>query len=234
MHISIKRHRLSSQIAKKVVSLGFPAFVMYATDSVILIVLNMVLQKHGGADMGDMLISAATIVQSYGLIVLSPLGGITAGTQAVLSYNYGAKNRERVIKSFSVISSMAVAFCTVMFVISRFAPQYYVAFFTQDQQLAQLATWGIKAYTLGIIPLALHYTVTDGLTALGKAHIALCMSAFRKTTFVVLVCILPLFLPAQYTFVAQSVGDGICGLINTIVFMFMFKGILLRMETENI
>ena len=232
--IPLKLHRLSSQIAKKVVSLGFPAFIMYATDSVILIVLNMVLQKHGGADMGDMLISAATIVQSYGLIVLSPLGGITAGTQAVLSYNYGAKNKERVIKSFSVISAMAVVFCTVMFIISRFAPQYYVAFFTQDQQLAQMATWGIKAYTLGLIPLALHYEVTDGLTALGKAHIAVCMSAFRKGTFVLLVCLIPLFLPPQYTFVAQSVGDGICGLINTIVFMFLFKRILKQMESETI
>ena len=207
---------------------------MYATDSVILIVLNMVLQKHGGADMGDMLISAATIVQSYGLIVLSPLGGITAGTQAVLSYNYGAKNRERVIKSFSVISAMAVVFCTVMFIISRFAPQYYVAFFTQDQQLAQMATWGIKAYTLGLIPLALHYEVTDGLTALGKAHIAVCMSAFRKGTFVLLVCLIPLFLPPQYTFAAQSVGDGVCGLINTIIFLFLFKRILKQMETETI
>ena len=232
--IPLKLHRLSSQIAQKVVSLGFPAFIMYATDSVILIVLNMVLQKHGGADMGDMLISAATIVQSYGLIVLSPLGGITAGTQAVLSYNYGAKNRERVIKSFSVISAMAVVFCTVMFIISRFAPQYYVAFFTQDQQLAQMATWGIKAYTLGLIPLALHYEVTDGLTALGKAHIAVCMSAFRKGTFVLLVCLIPLFLPPQYTFVAQSVGDGICGLINTIVFVFLFKRILKQMEIETI
>ena len=234
VHISIKRHRLSSQIAQKVISLGFPAFIMYATDSVILIVLNVVLQKYGGADMGDMLISAATIVQSYGLIVLSPLGGITAGTQAVLSYNYGAKNRERVIKSFSVISSMAVIFCTVMFIISRFAPQYYVSFFTEDPQLAQMATWGIKAYTLGLIPLALHYEVTDGLTALGKAHIAVCMSAFRKGTFVLLVCLIPLFLPPQYTFVAQSVGDGVCGLINTIIFIFMFKRILNKMETENI
>lgn len=232
--ISIKPYKLSSKIAQKVVSLGFPAFIMYATDSVILIVLNMVLQKHGGADMGDMLISAATIVQSYGLIVLSPLGGITAGTQAVLSYNYGAKNRERVIKSFSVISAMAVVFCTVMFIISRFAPQYYVAFFTQDQQLAQMATWGIKAYTLGLIPLALHYEVTDGLTALGKAHIAVCMSAFRKGTFVLLVCLIPLFLPPQYTFAAQSVGDGVCGLINTIIFLFLFKRILKQMETETI
>ena len=234
VHISIKRHSLSVHIAKKVVSLGFPAFIMYATDSVILIILNIVLQYHGGADMGDMLISAATIVQSYGLIVLSPLGGITAGTQAVLSYNYGAKNKERVVKSFAYISVMALIFCTIMFIISRFAPQYYVAFFTQDPQLTQMATWGIKAYTLGLIPLALHYEVTDGLTALGKAHIAVCMSAFRKGTFVLLVCVIPMFLPPQYTFVAQSVGDGVCGLINTIIFMFLFKNILKKMETEVI
>lgn len=234
VHISLKRHKLSGLVAKKVVSLGFPAFIMYATDSVILIVLNVVLQHHGGAEMGDMLISAATIVQSYGLIVLSPLGGITAGTQAVLSYNYGAKNKERVIKSFAYISAMAVAFCTVMFIISRFAPQYYVQFFTRDKQLADMAVWGIKAYTLGLIPLALHYEATDGLTALGKAHISVCMSAFRKGTFVLLVCLIPLFLPPQYTFAAQSVGDGVCGIINTVICVFILKNILNKMETEVI
>lgn len=234
VHISIKRHKLSGLITKKIISLGFPAFIMYATDSVILIILNIVLQHHGGEQMGDMLISAATIVQSYGLIVLNPLGGITAGTQAVISYNYGAKNKDRVIKSFAYISAMAVAFCTVMFVVSRFAPQYYVAFFTQDKQLADMAVWGIKAYTLGLIPLALHYEATDGLTALGKAHISVCMSAFRKGTFVLLVCLIPLFLPPQYTFAAQSVGDGVCGIINVIICVFILKNILNKMDTETI
>ena len=233
-HIKLKKYKLSSQIGKKIVALGFPAFIMYATDSIILIVLNVVLQKHGGPQMGDILISAAAIVQSYGLIVLSPLGGITAGTQAVLSYNYGAKDKERVVKSFAYISAMAVAFCTIMFIISRFAPQYYVAFFTQDPQLAEMAVWGIKAYTLGLIPLALHYEATDGLTALGKAHISVCMSTFRKGTFVLLVCLIPLFLPPQYTFVAQSVGDGICGLINTVICVFILKKIIKNLHTVEI
>lgn len=229
--VKLKRYKMCAHNVKKVVSFGFPAFIMYATDSVILIVLNTVLQHYGGAQMGDMLISAATIVQSYGLIVLNPLGGITAGTQAVLSYNYGAGNKERVIKSFAYISAMAVTFCTIMFIVSRIAPQYYVRLFTQDAKLAQTATWGIKAYTMGLIPLALHYEATDGLTALGKAHISLCMSAFRKGTFVVLVCIIPLFLPPQYTFAAQSVGDGVCGIINTALCVFILKNILNKMET---
>lgn len=231
--ISLKKYKLCGNVIKKVITLGFPAFIMYATDSVILIVLNVILQYYGGAEMGDMLISAATIVQSYGLIVLCPLGGITAGTQAVISYNYGAKNKQRVIKAFAYISTMAVIFCTIMFIISRFAPQYYVRLFTTDKNLAEMSVWGIKAYTLGLIPLALHYEATDGLTALGKAHISVFMSAFRKGTFVALVCIIPMFLPPQYTFAAQSVGDGACGIINTIICVFILKKILNKMEIEN-
>ena len=121
-----------------------------------------------------------------------------------------------------------------MFIISRFVPQYYVAFFTDDPQLTQMAVWGIKAYTLGLIPLALHYEATDGLTALGKANISVCMSTFRKGTFVLLVCIIPLFMPPQYAFVAQSVGDGVCGMINTVICVFILKKILSRLDTEII
>ncbi|MDQ9825994.1 hypothetical protein RFZ44_22090, partial [Acinetobacter sp. 163] len=66
-----------------------------ATDSLILIVMNSVLQKYGGPSQGDMLITCATIAQSYLLLITSPMIGISGGTQAILSYNYGARQSAR-------------------------------------------------------------------------------------------------------------------------------------------
>jgi len=226
VHIKIKIHSISSQIIRKVCRLGFPAFIMYCTNSVIVIVLNVVLQKYGGEAMGDKLISASAIVQSYALAILNPLGGITAGTSAVVSYNYGAKDYKRVIKAFNNITGVAVVFCTVMFVVSRIAPQYIAVLFTQDPEIAALAEWGMKAYTLGLIPLAMHYAATDCLTAMGRSGTALFMSAFRKITFVVLVCIIPLFASPEMTFISQSLSDGICGTINTVACIFIVKRII--------
>ncbi|MFR7395992.1 MAG: hypothetical protein ACLUTA_12615 [Blautia wexlerae] len=76
---------------KRIIALGFSPFLILATDSLILIIMNAVLQKYGGAEQGDMLITCATIAQSYLLLITSPMIGISGGTQAILSYNYGAK-----------------------------------------------------------------------------------------------------------------------------------------------
>ncbi|MEG3006185.1 MAG: MATE family efflux transporter, partial [Oscillospiraceae bacterium] len=50
-------------IIKKILSIGLSPFIIIATDSVIIIAMNSVLQKYGGSQ-GDVLISAATILQS--------------------------------------------------------------------------------------------------------------------------------------------------------------------------
>ena len=84
------------KVIRKILSLGFSPFLILATDSLILIFMNTVLQKYGGASQGDMLITCATIAQSYLLLITSPMIGISGGTQAILSYNYGARCINRV------------------------------------------------------------------------------------------------------------------------------------------
>ena len=49
--------------------MGFTPFVIIAIDNVMIIAMNAVLQKYGGAANGDMLVTCATIVQSFMLIV---------------------------------------------------------------------------------------------------------------------------------------------------------------------
>ncbi len=46
-----------------------------------------------------MLITCATIVQSYMLMITAPMIGISGGTQAGISYNYGAEATQRVKKA---------------------------------------------------------------------------------------------------------------------------------------
>lgn len=65
----------------------------------IIIALNAVLQYYGGADYGDTLITAATIVQSYMLLITAPMLGVTGGSQPLISYNYGANRADRIRKT---------------------------------------------------------------------------------------------------------------------------------------
>ena len=99
--IRIERPRLESAIIRRVLTLGFTPFSIIAVDNAMIIAMNAVLQRYGGAGEGDLLITVATIVQSFMLVVTMPLGGISGGTQPILSFNYGARKVDRVMRAQS-------------------------------------------------------------------------------------------------------------------------------------
>ena len=145
-------------IMKRVLTLGFTPFIIIAFDNILIISLNAILQKYGGVK-GDMLLTCGTIVQSFMLLVTMPLGGITGGTQAILAYNYGAGNTERIKKAEKYIAAYALVFTGILFLAAQIIPEYFVKIFTQNETYISLTVWAIRVYTLGIIPLALQYTI---------------------------------------------------------------------------
>lgn len=119
-------------LMKRIVSLGFSPFMILATDSVITIILNASLQHYGGPEQGDLLIAASTIIQSWLLMITSTMLGISSGTQAILSYNYGAANSLRIKKAERTILSLCLIFTSIMFVLSRIFPAPFAGIFTRE------------------------------------------------------------------------------------------------------
>lgn len=219
----LKKQSFSPVIVQKILTLGISPFLILATDSVIIIVLNSVLQKFGGPSEGDILITCATIVQSFMMLITGPMLGISSGTQAILSYNYGAKEIKRVKKAEKYILILCLCFTTLMFVLSRIVPQYFIHIFTKDPLQLELCTWGIGVFTLMIIPLSFQYVFVDGFTALGRSKTALFLSLSRKGNYMLFTILLPIFFGARSAFYAQPVADGIAAVMATVGFLLIFN-----------
>lgn len=219
----LKKQSFSPVIVQKILTLGISPFLILATDSVIIIVLNSVLQKFGGPSEGDILITCATIVQSFMMLITGPMLGISSGTQAILSYNYGAKEIKRVKKAEKYILILCLCFTTLMFVLSRIVPQYFIHIFTKDPLQLELCTWGIGVFTLMIIPLSFQYVFVDGFTALGRSKTALFLSLSRKGNYMLFTILLPIFFGARSAFYAQPIADGIAAVMATVGFLLIFN-----------
>ena len=74
------------------IALGSSFFVMQASESVISVCFNSSLLKYGG----DIAVGAMTILTSVMQFALLPIQGLGQGAQPIISYNYGAKNVDRV------------------------------------------------------------------------------------------------------------------------------------------
>lgn len=213
-------------IMRKVLIVGFTPFIIVAFDNILIISLNSVIQRYGGAGQGDMLLTCATIVQSFMLIVTMPLSGITTGTQTILGYNFGARRLDRIVKAEKNIFFMCLVFTTVMFIIAHTIPEYFVRIFTRDETYVKVTVDAIKVYTLGVIPLAAQYTIVDGFTGMGLSLAAMSLSTFRKTIFFLCVfCIPPLF-GVEYVFYTEPVSDIVGAIGSVIVFALCFKRLI--------
>lgn len=222
----------SAQKMKRIVLLGLSPFLIMATDSVMVITMNTVLQRFGGPELGDQLITCATIVQSFFMLISSPMCGITGGTQAILSFNYGARQTMRVLEAEKWTLILCLCFTTVMVALAWLIPHIFASLFTQDPDIIRLSVWGIHTFTLCMIPVSTQYSFVDAFTAVGRTKTALCLSMSRKTNYCLLTIFLPFLWGAKAAFYAEPIADCVAAVLSTTFFLLIFKKHLLRREQE--
>ena len=191
----------------RVLFTGLPPFFIYAMEGIMVIAMNAVLQKYGGPERGDLLVAAATISQSFLLVVVMPLGGITAGTGSILGYNFGAGRPDRILEAQKRITALALGYTGLLFLIGQFFPAPFTHIFTPDAQVSAEAVRAIRMATLSLIPLGVQYVIVDGWTGMGLMQLALPMSVLRKFTYLAFTFLLPAIWGADATFLAEPVSD---------------------------
>lgn len=214
------------RIMGKILTIGFTPFIIIAVDNIMIIAMNAILQKYGGPAEGDILVTCATIVQSFMLIITMPLGGITGGTQTILAYNYGAGRTERVKSAQRYIFTMAAGYTALLFVLARLAGPLFVRLFTSDPDLSFEALEAIKICTLAVIPLGIQYGIVDGFTGLGQVQLALPLSFIRKLVYFLALFALPAFFGARAAFYAEPLSDIVGPVTSIAVYALFMKKVL--------
>ena len=102
-----------------------------ASESVISVCFNSSLLAYGG----DLAVGAMTILTSVMQFAMLPRKGLGQGAQPITSYNYGAKNRERVKKSFRLLLTISLVYSVVLWAFILIIPRLFVGMFTSDATL---------------------------------------------------------------------------------------------------
>ncbi len=219
---------------RKIITSGLSPFIILMTDSLVLVILNMSLKLNASSDIADKYILSATIITSFYQLFSMPLLGISGGTGAILSYNFGARNTDRVKRSEKVITICALIFTTFSVILSIFISKPFINYMTSDSFVMELSCKMVWCYLAPFIILSFQYTFVDGLTALGKANIGIYLSLNRKITNIVLILLLPKIIGADGVFYAELVADIWPSLTTFTVFMLIFNKILKKNEEEHV
>ena len=218
----------SLRIIRRVLALGLTPFSIIAVDNAMIIAMNVVLQRYGGAGQGDLLITVATIAQSFMLVVTMPLGGISGGTQSILGFNYGARKVDRVMSAQRRIFAWCLAYTALMFVLARAAGPLFVRLFASDEVVAEKSVRAIRICTLALVPLGLQYEIVDGFTAIGQVRYSWPLSFWRKAVYFAALFALPAVFGAEAAFYAEPISDVVGPLTSVIVHALTMKRLLDR------
>lgn len=221
--LKIRKENLlpSAKILLPIFALGISPFIMNATEAVINVAFNSSLQKYGG----DIAVGAMTICTTVFQMAWVPAQGIGQGAQPIISYNYGAKNADRVKQAFKAFLIICFGYVFAFGMAIEVFPQFFIGIFNDNPQLVETATWTIRLYGCAMVFFGIQMAVQQTFIALGKAKASLFIACLRKVILLVpLIYILPNFFENKVfaVFLAEPVSDAISIMTASIVFFFVF------------
>lgn len=217
--------KLEGAVIGPCLALGVSSFVMLATESLLSISFTSSLSRYGG----DVAVGAMTIINSVCQLVIMPVQGICQGGQPIISYNFGAGNKNRVKKAFyaqfiTCITYVAISWGTVMLL-----PKLYAGMFTSDVTLLEYTAWALRIYMAGIFAFGFQMSCQQTFMALGQAKVSLFLACLRKIILLIpLIFLLPVVFSNKVmaVFLAEPVSDILAATVTTIVFFARFNRIL--------
>lgn len=215
--------RLHAKIILPCVALGSSLFIMQASESIISVCFNSSLLKYGG----DIAVGAMTILTSVMQFAMLPLQGLGQGAQPIMSYNYGAKNNDRVRKTFQLLLKVSFGYSIVLWAIVMLFPQMFAMMFTSDNTLLSFTSQALRIYMASMFMFGIQIACQMAFNALGKAKDSIIVAVMRKFILLIpLIYIMPAIFKANQTnavYMAEPVADFIAVCFTAILFAFEFK-----------
>ena len=230
LKLKVSNFKLDFKIILPCMALGLAPFIMQASECIIIVCFNTSLQNYGG----DLAVGAMTILSSVMQFAMLTLQGFAQGAQPISSYNYGAKNVERVIKTFKLLLIICLIYSTTLYVFVMAFPELFVSMFTQKVELIEFTAIAMRRYFLVLFVFGAQIACQMTFVSTGNAKSSIMVACARKFFLLLpLIYIMPAIMDnktmAVYT--AEPVADFLAVTFTVILFAFQFKKSINQLKT---
>jgi putative MATE family efflux protein len=225
LKLQLKNLKLIPKVIFPCLALGMSSFIMLSTESLLSISFNSSLAKYGG----DLAVGAMTIISSVSQLIMMPINGVCQGAQPLLSFNFGARKKERVMETFKYELMICAGYTTLFWLLTMIAPQMFASIFSSDAALIEKAAWCMRIYMAGIFALGFQISCQQTFVALGQAKTSLLLACLRKLVLLIpLIFVFPLFFENKVfaVFLAEPISDIAAAMVTTGCFFTKIRGIL--------
>lgn len=230
LKIRPKNFALDKKIILPSLALGLSVFVMQSSESIIAVCFNSSLLKYGG----DIAVGAMTILTSVMQFAMLPLQGLGQGAQPIISYNYGARNVDRVKKAFKLLLKVSLSFSIILWILVMIFPQAFAGMFTSDAALLNFTKTALRIYMGSMFMFGIQMACQMTFMSIGNAKASIIVAVMRK-----FILLLPLIfiMPRLYTsdktmavYMAEPIADFLAVTFTGVLFIFEFKKALAKIK----
>lgn len=184
IHLSLKGFRPDGKIIATIYRVGLPSIIMQSIGSVMTYGMNLILVGLSA--------TAAAVFGIYFKLqsfFFMPVFGLNNGLIPILAYNYGAKKKKRVLRTFKL--ALVVAFCLMLFgfIVFQTIPGTLLRLFDASENMLSIGIPALRIIGVHFMIAWFCMVASASLQALGKGMYSLYVSVARQ---------LVVLLPAAY------------------------------------
>lgn len=216
--LKLTKCRFNKDIIIKTCINGSSEMVTNMSMSLVNILYNMQLMKYIGTNG----VVAYGIIMYVGFIFVGTYMGYAVGSAPVISYHYGAGNKDELKNLFKRSLTIIIVSSVVMTLIAEIVAGYLAGIFVSyDNNLLELTTEAIRIYAVSYLISGINIFASSFFTALNNGVVSAVISFMRMFVFqIVMILLLPVVLGISGIWTAVIAAEVLSVVISV---MFLVK-----------
>lgn len=216
--LKLTKCRFNKDIIIKTCINGSSEMVTNMSMSLVNILYNMQLMKYIGTNG----VVAYGIIMYVGFIFVGTYMGYAVGSAPVISYHYGAGNKDELKNLFKRSLTIIIVSSVVMTLIAEIIAGYLAGIFVSyDNNLLELTTEAIRIYAVSYLISGVNIFASSFFTALNNGVVSAVISFMRMFVFqIVMILLLPVVLGISGIWTAVIAAEVFSVVISV---MFLVK-----------
>ncbi len=218
VHVSFRGFKFSLSTVKNIYSVGLPSIAMQSIGSFMIFGLNAILSAYQAA------VTVLGVYFKLQSFVFMPCFGLNQGVLPIMGYNYGAKNKDRLLSAMRCGIAIAFMIMLIGTILFWTIPDVLLGLFNGDKTLIATGVPAFRIISLCFIPASIGIVFISLFQATGKGIRALIISFTRQLIFILPVAYLLslIFNNSDYVWFAFPIAE-IASLILAFVFYINIK-----------
>lgn len=175
VRISFRKFRPHFRTIKTILQVGLPSIIMMAIGSVMVLGFNRILAKFS-----ETAIAVFGVYFKLNSFIFMPVFGLNNGVIPVVAYNYGARNKKRIMTTIKFSVVLAVCIMTIGFGIFQVIPHVLLKMFNASDDMLAIGTQALRLISISFPFAGFCIMLSSVFQALGNGIYSLISSITRQ------------------------------------------------------